>query len=304
MFRTTSQGFNSSQQKSLGFLEKHMSTFHPFARLPTELRLMIWKEACRDERTVTVFSSDRVLDAKFSQGHGDLPFYTFRSRNSIPGVLHANGESRFIAMKFYLPVFDTRMEFPLVTTLGPGTASSIWINPSTDLICPMTSMTDDQCDALAEKMSDVKVERIALNDCAFQRSSLIPCDKWGSFSTLTVPFWMHENIREVTVYTSRYLVQPDDDIELTKFDRRAAFPPKMMKSKMEISRRQNTSFGNLQKILKQQLLEDEKNKKYGLECAKLAACPQWLFDCRGKWTRPEQRDMVANPVNSVTTFGR
>ncbi|KAF7927254.1 hypothetical protein BELL_0131g00130 [Botrytis elliptica] len=304
MFRTTPQSFNSFQKKSLGFLEKHLSTFHFFPRLPTELRLVIWKEACRDERTVTVFSSDRVLDAKFSQGHGDLPFYTFRSRNSIPGVLHANGESRFIAMKFYLPVFDTRMEFPLITTLGTGTASSIWINPSTDLICPMTSMTDDQCDALAQKMRDVKVERIALNDCAFQKSASIPCDKWGTFSTLTVPFWMNEDIREVTIYTSRYLVQPDEDIELTKFDRRAAFPPKMMKSKMEISRLQNTSFGNLQKILKKQLLEDEKNKKHSRECVKLAACPQWLFDCRRKWTRPEQREMVANSVDSVTIFGR
>ncbi|KAF5875325.1 uncharacterized protein Bfra_003780 [Botrytis fragariae] len=304
MFRTSSQGFSGSQQKSLGFLEKHLSTFHQFALLPTEVRLMIWKEACRDERTVTVFSSDRVLDAKFSQGHGDLRFYTFRSRNSIPGVLHANSESRFIGKKFYLPVFDTRAEFPLVTTLGTGTAASIWINPSTDLICPMTSMTDDQCDALTKKMRDVKVEHIALNDCAFQRSASIPCDKWGTFSTMMSPFWMHENIREVTIYTSRYLVQPDEDIQLTKFDRKVAYPPKVMKSKMEIARRQNTSFGNLQKILKQQLLEDGKNKKHGRDCVKLDACPQWLFDCRGRWTRPEQREMVANPVNAVTIFGR
>ncbi|KAF7895594.1 uncharacterized protein EAF01_009556 [Botrytis porri] len=292
MFRTTPQGFNGSQQKQLGFLEKYLNTFHPFARLLIELRLLIWEEACRDERTVTVFSSERTLDAEFSQGHGDLPFYTFKSRNSIPGVLHASRESRFIAKQLYLPVFDTQSEFPLVTTLGNGTAASIWINPSTDLICPMTSMTDDQCDALTQKMRDVKVERIALNDCAFQRSASIPCDKWGTFSAIT--------IREVTIYTSRYLVKPDDNIELTKFDRRVAYPPKIMKSKNEISRRQNTSFGNLQKVLKQQLLEDEKNKKLGRDCIKLDACPQWLFDCRGKWTIPQQRHMAANQANTVT----
>ncbi|TGO81989.1 hypothetical protein BPOR_0953g00040 [Botrytis porri] len=273
MFRTTPQGFNGSQQKQLGFLEKYLNTFHPFARLLIELRLLIWEEACRDERTVTVFSSERTLDAEFSQGHGDLPFYTFKSRNSISGVLHASRESRFIAKQLYLPVFDTQSEFPLVTTLGNGTAASIWINPSTDLICPMTSMTDDQCDALTQKMRDVKVERIALNDCAFQRSASIPCDKWGTFSAITSPFLDA---------------------------RKVAYPPKIMKSKNEISRRQNTSFGNLQKVLKQQLLEDEKNKKLGRDCIKLDACPQWLFDCRGKWTIPQQRHMAANQANTVT----
>ncbi|KAF7952867.1 hypothetical protein EAE96_006091 [Botrytis aclada] len=304
MSRKTLQSFKNSHQKSLGFSEKNISTFHPFARLPKELRLLIWEETCRDERTVTVFSSDRVVDAKLSQGHGNLPFYTFKSRNTIPGVLHANGESRFIAMRFYVPVFGTRLEFPLVATLSPETNPSIWINPSTDLICPMTSMTNEQCDTLAKKMCDVKVERIALNDCAFQRSASIPCDQWGSFPALTPPFWMHENIREVTIYTSRYLVQPDDDIELIKFDRKIAYPPKLMKSKLEISRRQSSCFANLQKILKQQLLEDQNNKKYGRECIKLDACPQWLFDCRGKWIRPQQRDMAVNPFKSVTFFRR
>ncbi|TEY19392.1 hypothetical protein BOTCAL_1903g00010 [Botryotinia calthae] len=304
MFGTTSQGFNGPQQRTLGFLEKHLSTFHLFPKLPAELREMIWKEACRDERTVTVFSSDRVLDAGHTKGNGVLPFYTFRSLNLIPGVLHANIEARSIAMKLYMPVFDTRSEFPFVTEMGKETAPSIWINPSTDIICPMTSMTDDQSSALSKKMCNAKVERIALNDCAFQRSASIPCDKWGEFSTLTTPFWMHGNIKEITVYTSRYLVSPDDDIELTKFDRKVAYPPKVMKSKLEISRRMNTSLGNLQKLLKKQLLEDEKNKKLCQDCEKIDDCPQWLFDSRGTWKIPEQREMAANPANSVTIFGR
>ncbi|KAM0150352.1 hypothetical protein ACHAQE_008606 [Botrytis cinerea] len=304
MFRTNSQGFNGPQQNTFGFLEKYLSTFHSFPKLPAELREMIWKEACRDERTVTVFSSDRVLDAEHTKGHGDLPFFTFRSLNSIPGVLHADRESRFIGMKIYMPVFDTRSEFPLVTEMSDRTAPSIWINPSTDIICPMTSMIDDQPETLSKKMCDAKVERIALNDCSFQRSASIPCDKWGTFSSQSSPFWMNEHIREVTIYTSRYLVAPDDDIELTKFDRRVAYPPKFMKSKLEIARRMNLAFANLQKVLKKQLLEDEKNKRLGQDCEIIDGCPQWLFDSRGTWKKPEQREMAANLANSVTIFGR
>ncbi|KAF7873886.1 hypothetical protein EAF04_002558 [Stromatinia cepivora] len=299
MSTATPNSWAGASNKPLGFLERHLSSFRPFTRLPIEVRLMIWEEACLQGRIVTVFPSERILEAQHSQSHGDLQFYVFKSRDPIPGILHANQESRRAARKFYKCAFDTRAEFPLITTTGTETAGSIWINPTCDIICPMSFMTDSQCDVLRTKMYDLKIERISLNDCAFQRFASMPCDKWGVFLTRSPPEWMNEHIKEVTLYTSRHLLLPDDDIELTEINHAIAYPPAIMKSKLELMRRHHKFFKDLQRLQKLQLDEDEKNERLGRESTRINDCPQWLYDCRSTWCKPRQREMASHLVHSI-----
>lgn len=276
----------------------HLGTFSLFPRLPVEVRLLIWEETCRQGRLITVFTCQDPLEDEQSLGHGNIPFYTFKSRDPIPSILHATREARAVARKFYTLAFDTRKEFPSVTALD-RTAGSIWVNPLYDIICPMSSITDSQCDALRAKIYDLKVQRIALNDCAFQRSSTMRCDRWGTFLSRSPPEWMNENIKEVTLYTTPCLLLPSDDIELVETNDRIQYPPSTLILKRGVMRRQNVFFGNLQRLQRLQLVEDEKNKRLGRNCNRIYDCPQWLYDCRKTWSRPQQRYMAARPVNSI-----
>ncbi|KAI9644247.1 hypothetical protein NHQ30_007602 [Ciborinia camelliae] len=287
--------FGLEPQTWAGLPNNHLSFFRLFSRLPPEIRKMIWEEVCRQGRVVTVFPTRRILKAEHSQGHGDLSFYAFKSCDPIPAILHANHEARAVALKFYKLAFDTQAEFPLVTTMDHGTNGCIWINPSCDLICPMSSMTDSQCDALNEKMYELKVQRIGLNDCVWQKSSSMPCDKWGTFTKISPPEWMNEHIKEVTLYTSRYMLFPSEELELTEFDFATAYlNPRMKKLKLELMRRHNQFFEDLRRIQKLQLQEDVKNTVLGRNLTKLKDCPQWLYDCRGSWCKPQQRSMTSN----------
>ncbi|KAB8288189.1 hypothetical protein EYC80_010194 [Monilinia laxa] len=196
--------------------------------------------------------------------------------------MHVNHEAEAVAQKFYRLAFDTQPEFPLVTAMDNGTAACIWINPSLDLICPMSSMTDEQCDALNSKMYDMKVQRIGLNDCALERSSKIPCDKWGTFPKITPPAWMNENIKEITLYTSRMSLLPHGELNLTEFDYATAnLTPSLKISKLVLMRQHNKFFQDLRRVQKLQIRQDAKNLSLGLAISRINDCPQWLLKIGG-----------------------
>lgn len=99
-------------------------SFKIINRLPPELRLMIWVEACQIPRVVDIrlkCTNDRLL-----------------STDGMPAILQVNRESRSTALKFYSPEFTTVLS-------GPGNSLSVivstppsaYVNWAVDIICPI-----------------------------------------------------------------------------------------------------------------------------------------------------------------------
>ncbi|KAH7419628.1 hypothetical protein BKA64DRAFT_21989 [Cadophora sp. MPI-SDFR-AT-0126] len=76
-----------------------LTTFHPFLRVPKEIRLQIWRAHLTffGSRTVTI-RSDCLNDC-------ERPLQYFRSSDPVPSVLHVCHEFRLEALSFYVPAF-------------------------------------------------------------------------------------------------------------------------------------------------------------------------------------------------------
>ncbi|TAQ89483.1 hypothetical protein B7494_g2149 [Chlorociboria aeruginascens] len=109
----------------LKFVSYHVSrrTFKPFPKLPTELRLQIWKFASWAPRTIEL--NFCIVDEKFIDfGHP-------------PAILHVCRESREVGLSFYSLSFGTTKQPP-----------EIYFNPLTDLVYLGTRQYDDEIDAI------------------------------------------------------------------------------------------------------------------------------------------------------------
>ncbi|KAH7363932.1 hypothetical protein BKA65DRAFT_125313 [Rhexocercosporidium sp. MPI-PUGE-AT-0058] len=76
-----------------------LNTFHPFSRLPKEIRIQIWRAhlTSMEPRTLTIRSD---YPNNFTR-----PLQYFRSSNPVPSVLHICRESRLEALSFYVAAF-------------------------------------------------------------------------------------------------------------------------------------------------------------------------------------------------------
>lgn len=77
-------------------------TFHPFSRLPTELRLVIWQFYLPRER-VLAMKRTRLM----SEHHIPFTVHGFWAPNSVPTALHICRESRCEALRYYKLSFGT-----------------------------------------------------------------------------------------------------------------------------------------------------------------------------------------------------
>jgi hypothetical protein len=75
------------------------TTFHPFPKLPFELRIKIWLFAANKQRTITV-QEDGIWT-----GYGDDFVLTIRqvkhNAHSVPAILHTSCEVRSAALRHY-----------------------------------------------------------------------------------------------------------------------------------------------------------------------------------------------------------
>lgn len=71
--------------------------FTVFARLPAEIRLMIWEQACQIERIIPILP-----------GVGHL-FPITHPMLAIPPVLHVCADSRRVGLKLYILSFHPRL---------------------------------------------------------------------------------------------------------------------------------------------------------------------------------------------------
>lgn len=84
-----------------------VATFEYFARLPPELRLMVWEELSTTSRCIDVWpvsaendeGFDEFLENSASNYFG--PPLKYRSHNPVPAVLHVCQEARYIGLKYY-----------------------------------------------------------------------------------------------------------------------------------------------------------------------------------------------------------
>jgi hypothetical protein len=79
--------------------------FHPFNRLPTELRLRIWSLSLPDSRIVPIRCGSGAYDGE-SPSYGSRGLFTgCTSPARIPAALHACAESRDVALETYSILF-------------------------------------------------------------------------------------------------------------------------------------------------------------------------------------------------------
>ena len=77
--------------------------FHPFPRLPTELRLKIWSLALASTRRTV-----EVTCAKGIQPGNTRYVKSFASTTQVPTLMRVNREARYEALSIYKPYFKTK----------------------------------------------------------------------------------------------------------------------------------------------------------------------------------------------------
>jgi hypothetical protein len=93
-----------------------VATFEYFARLPPELRLMVWEEVSTNPRCIDVWPVSAENDEGFdefmenSAGVYFGPPLKFRSHNPVPPVLHICREARYIGLRYYELSFGYQRE--------------------------------------------------------------------------------------------------------------------------------------------------------------------------------------------------
>lgn len=117
----------SSTNLQLGQEHHTPTTFLSFRKLPTELRLEIWKIAANVPRTLEVLITE-------SWHLDDTPSLNLSSHTVVPSILYTNSESREMALKFYFRDIDGRVvKLPHLHDARPNLTVP-WINWSKDRI--------------------------------------------------------------------------------------------------------------------------------------------------------------------------
>jgi len=107
-----------------------LTTFHPFATLPLELRLKIWRMHLMRPRIVRISTIDFVKKIHFTPNSLDklasnIQWYT---TNRLPLLARVNHEAREEALRFYRIHLSANMA-PRAFTFGP-----VYLNPEWDII--------------------------------------------------------------------------------------------------------------------------------------------------------------------------
>lgn len=145
-----------------------MSTFHPFTRLPPELRLHIWDIAASEPRVVT-------LSEFKSKPYSRL--YNLTSFTPPPSILHVSRESRSAGLKHYKKIYCTLVR-------------QIWFNPDIDTVklCSCVLRINYRYPGL-EKIKHISIIPHHVRDQRCWMHSL--STDYPSIKTLdiTFPFW-------------------------------------------------------------------------------------------------------------------
>lgn len=260
-------------------VEPHLDTFPRFKDLPTELRIKIYKYACLEPRAVPIWpvivnrTSDEV---------------EFRFQSEIPAIMQVSREARQETQKLdiYAPP-DTFF----------GTSPRVWIKPGIDIICPVrngrTMWTEDQYSKFAAIIVHMKIERLGfVLQHRFNYKSADDYDKWECFDDS--PVWMSQNIRQIFLYTSlnRFNIRYQP-LQLVK--NAENYPKQYLEKLAAATYRTNYTFVSWDSVmchyefyLGVQDHCDEMYERWGLKKRKiLTSMPQWLYDHRRTWTRPE-----------------
>ncbi|KAG4428318.1 hypothetical protein IFR05_016200 [Cadophora sp. M221] len=102
--------------------------FHPFPRLPIEIRLSIWGFVCKEPHVVSVVYFENIIGTTYivarddRETDGNECMQQFKFHSQIPSVLHVNNESRKHALGCY----------PLFFTNTPDNQENAYFNPNID----------------------------------------------------------------------------------------------------------------------------------------------------------------------------
>ncbi|PMD45739.1 hypothetical protein L207DRAFT_578646 [Hyaloscypha variabilis F] len=91
--------------------ENPENVFHPFSKLPPELRIMIWKMNIPAQRIVRLRNMNRFEP-------GTLYHIELKAMHKVPAILHTNKESRTEGLKIYMSPFYCRLQYPLFFNLS------------------------------------------------------------------------------------------------------------------------------------------------------------------------------------------
>ncbi|TVY37125.1 hypothetical protein LOCC1_G006916 [Lachnellula occidentalis] len=134
---TDSSSPDHSNENSLSSMADR--TFTCFPKLPLELRNMIWDCAANLPRNLDIWAPTigNEMVILWNQADGPINFtpYKFCSTRPVPGILHANQESRTTALGFYELSFHTKID--VTDHIKIVTSNRIYCNPEADQICPM-----------------------------------------------------------------------------------------------------------------------------------------------------------------------
>ncbi|KAI0542597.1 hypothetical protein GGR58DRAFT_452882 [Xylaria digitata] len=193
------------------------TTFHPFPKLPAELRIQIW----------TLAAGPRILQIHVFLKTPKSKDFGYASPTPAPAVLHVCRESRLIAP--YQKAF-----FTSTPVCGGTDTKYIWVNFQQDMIC----LADHQLERLGPYQADIERLRFSvptglhghyLHSCFFRKSHEILRD----FSTLrelhialkeSLLVWAsmvqgpgyakcpRENVRFLDLHTGLLLTEPQLDL--------------------------------------------------------------------------------------------
>ncbi|KAI1307200.1 hypothetical protein F5Y03DRAFT_383941 [Xylaria venustula] len=161
-------------------------TFHPFPRLPAELRFQIWTLTA-NQRIVHLGWSPKICWVFNIKPKN----FGYSSHTPVPAVLHVCRESRQIAP--YKKTFST----PTLTQSGTET-KYIWVNFQKDTIC----IADHQLEWLRPYQADIERLRIVVANA----------DPPGGYWNLQPCFWDSSNdilrgfsaLRELDIYVKKH----------------------------------------------------------------------------------------------------
>ncbi|KAF7873889.1 hypothetical protein EAF04_002561 [Stromatinia cepivora] len=266
------------------WIEPFLKTFPQFTKLPAELRIKIYKLACLEPRVIPIWPV--IINRTNRQ-------IEFRFESETPAIMQVSHEARKESQKLdiYVPLPDSSYPFP-----------RIWFRPNVDIICPVrngrTLWTETQLSIFARIIIHMKIERLGLDNFASpDYKSEADLDEWNNFGRFAR--WMNQNLRQIFLYTS-----------LKQFDIRYR-PLKLVEStvnypeqnpeglKMTFMKSRNKfaelylMIAGLEVCRTTQDRADEIFEEFGLEKKKLPFVPDWLYEHRNTWKRPEFTSMSA-----------
>ncbi|KAB8288191.1 hypothetical protein EYC80_010196 [Monilinia laxa] len=278
-------------------------TFHVFRKFPPEVQQMIWGFAAREGRHVSIrIVEEKKSAAETNNADGtDIDFFRFRSVDAIPQMMHVCSQARFISMKYHQLAFGVEKQFPELAH-QPYTACQIYLNPASDVLCPMPRWKALPQQLLVEMIRDLKVEKVALSDYSFVQRQRGRSDAWGGYQGSStgatvqpgVLNWMTEHIRVITLWTQSKIVIPSESIELIAYE--TCIPPiDMPKRQLECSNRSlkcmSLSIDVLKKAQNDQKTANKEADKHGKNRERISRCPHWLYEAVDTWKPPKIKHM-------------